>query len=69
MEEHEIQERVVSAFKNLLIESWHPSVRLEFERTGGEDAAKLEEAFTLSELSRDKAPRLNGFSLVCWQFR
>ena len=48
---------------------------LDFERIKDEDAAKLEEAFienevfsTLSELNRDKALGLDGFSIAFWQF-
>ena len=77
-EEHEIKEGVVGAFKNLLIDpgEWHPSMEgLDFNRIDGEDAARLEEAFTeeevfsaLSDLNGDKAPGPDGFSLSFWKF-
>ena len=67
---------MVGAFKNLLIDpgEWHPSMEgLDFNRIDGEDAARLEEAFseeevfsTLSDLNEDKAPGPNGFSLSFW---
>ena len=48
---------------------------LDFERIKDEDAAKLEEAFiekkvfsAFSELNRDKALGLDGFSIAFWQF-
>ena len=48
---------------------------LDFERIKDEDAAKLEEAFiekkvfsALSELNKDKALGLDGFSIAFWQF-
>ena len=48
---------------------------LEFDRIGVEEAAKLEETFSveevflaLSELNGDKAPGLDGFPLAFWQF-
>ena len=48
---------------------------LDFNRIDGEDAARLEEAFTeeevfsaLSDLNGDKAPGPNCFSLGFWQF-
>ncbi|RVX18032.1 putative ribonuclease H protein [Vitis vinifera] len=76
-EEQEIKgEGVVGAFKNLLTDpgEWHPSMEgLDFNRIDGEDAARLEEAFseeevfsTLSDLNEDKAPGPNGFSLSFW---
>ena len=75
-EEHEIKGGVVGAFKNLLTDlgEWHPSMDgLDFNRIDGEDAARLEEAFseeevfsTLSDLNEDKAPGPNGFSLSFW---
>ena len=46
---------------------------LDFNRIDGEDAARLEEAFSeeevfsaLSDLNEDKAPGPNGFSLSFW---
>ena len=46
---------------------------LDFNRIDGEDATRLEEAFTeeevfsaLSDLNGDKAPSPNGFSLSFW---
>ena len=69
---------MVGAFKNLLthLGEWHPSMEgSDFNRIDGEDAARLEEAFTeeevfsaLSDLNRDKALGPDGFSLNFWQF-
>ncbi|RVW87919.1 DNA-repair protein XRCC1 [Vitis vinifera] len=55
---------------------WHPCWNnIEFDSIGVEEAAKLEESFsvdevfsTLSNLNRDKAPGPDGFSLAFWQF-
>ena len=48
---------------------------LEFDRIGVEEAARLEEMFSvekvflaLSELNGDKAPGPDGFPLAFWQF-
>ena len=50
-------------------------IGLDFERIGDEDATRLEEAFSMEEvfsafleLNKDKAPGLDGFSVVFWQF-
>ena len=69
---------MVGAFKNLLTDpgEWHPSMEgSDFNRIDGEDAARLEKAFTeeevfftLSNLNGDKAPGPDGFSLSFWQF-
>ena len=77
-EDQEIQRGVVRAYQNLLPDpgGWHPSMNcLEFDRIGVEEAAKLEETFSveevflaLSELNGDKAPGLDGFPLAFWQF-
>lgn len=55
---------------------WRPSTNgLDFDRLGAEDAARLEELFSveevlfaLLEMSGDKVPGLDGFSLTFWQF-
>ena len=77
-EDQEIQRGVVRAYQNLLPDpgGWHPSMNcLEFDRIGVEEAAKLEETFSveevflaLSELNGDKAPGPDGFPLAFWQF-
>ena len=64
---------MVGAFKNLLTDpgEWHPSMGgLAFNRIDGEEAARLEEAFTkedvfsaLSDMNGDEAPGPDGFSL------
>ncbi|RVX20185.1 Transposon TX1 uncharacterized 149 kDa protein [Vitis vinifera] len=54
---------------------WHPSMSsMEFDRIGREEAARLEEMFSLeevylalSELNGDKAPGPNGFPIAFWQ--
>ena len=66
VEEREIQGAVVSAFQHLLSDlgGWSPSLDgLVFERLEGEEAARLEEPFSVIEvvsalfdLSGDKAP-------------
>ena len=66
------------AFQDLLSNpgGWHPCWNnIEFDSIGVEEAAKLEESFsvdevfsTLSNLNRDKAPGPDGFSLAFWQF-
>ena len=77
VEEKEIQEAVVSTFQHLLLDpgGWTPSVDgLVFDRLEGEEAARLEEPFSVKEvvstlfyLSGDKVLRLDGYSLAFWQ--
>ena len=74
----EIQGGVVSAFQILLMEpgDWRPSLNgLDFDKTGVEEATRLEEVFiveevfsALSELNEDKGPSSDGFSIAFWQF-
>ena len=74
----DIQRGVVRAYQDLLSElgGWHPSISsLEFDRIGREEAARLEEMFSLedvylalSELNGDKAPGPDGFPIAFWQF-
>ena len=76
--DQEIQRDVVRAYQNLLSDlgGWHPSMNcLEFDRIGVEEAAKLEETFSveevflaLLELNGDKALGPDGFPLAFWQF-
>ena len=78
IEENEIKERVVKAFKNLLssTEDWRPSVSgLSFARLEAQEVARLEEPFSKEEvfnalkcISGDKALRLDGHSMAFWQF-
>lgn len=73
-EEREIKEGVVHFFHSLLSESkeWRPNCsELSVGVLGGEDAAMLEVLFSeeevfgaLSNLSGDKAPIPNGFSMA-----
>lgn len=52
-EEHEIQGvwLVLSRICLMKLCDWHPSLNgLDFERIGGEDAAKLEKAFSVEEV-------------------
>ena len=66
------------AFKDLLSEprGWRPCCNnIEFDNIGIEEAARLEESFSvdevfsaLSDLNGDKAPGPDGFSLAFWQF-
>ncbi|RVW85171.1 Transposon TX1 uncharacterized 149 kDa protein [Vitis vinifera] len=66
------------AYQDLLSDpgGWHPSMSsLEFDRIGSEEAARLEEMFSmeevylaLSELNGDKAPGPDGFPIAFWQF-
>ncbi|RVW32661.1 Transposon TX1 uncharacterized 149 kDa protein [Vitis vinifera] len=77
-EDQEIQRGVVRAYQDLLSDpgGWHPSMSsLEFDRIGSEEAARLEEMFSmeevylaLSELNGDKAPGPDGFPIAFWQF-
>ena len=77
-EDQEIQRGVVRAYQDLLSDpgGWHPSMSsLEFDRIGREEAARLEEMFSLeevslalSELNGDKAPGPDGFPIAFWQF-
>ena len=77
-EDHDIQRGVVRAFQNLLSDpgGWCPCLNsLEFDSIGVEEAARLEEMFSveevssaLSELNGDKALGPDGFSLAFWQF-
>ena len=74
VEEREIQGGFVSAFQHLLLDlgDWCPSWDgLVFDRLAGEEAARLEETFFVEEvvsalfdLSGDKAPRPDGYSLA-----
>ena len=53
IEENEIKERVVKAFKNLLssTEDWRPSVSgLSFARLEAQEVARLEEPFSKEEV-------------------
>ena len=69
---------VVRAYQNLLSDpdGWRPCLNsLEFDSIGVEEAAKLEEMFSmeevssaLSDLNGDKAPGSNGFPLAFWKF-
>ncbi|RVW76004.1 hypothetical protein CK203_052807 [Vitis vinifera] len=69
---------VVRAYQDLLSDpgGWHPSMSsLEFDSIGREEAARLEEMFSLeevylalSELNGDKAPGPDGFPIAFWQF-
>ncbi|RVW23505.1 Transposon TX1 uncharacterized 149 kDa protein [Vitis vinifera] len=78
VEDHDIQRGVVRAFKDLLSEprGWRPCCNnIEFDNIGIEEAARLEESFSvdevfsaLSDLNGDKAPGPDGFSLALWQF-
>ena len=77
-EDQEIQRGVVRAYQDLLSDpgGWHPSMSsLEFDSIGREEAARLEEMFSLeevylalSELNGDKAPGPDGFPIAFWQF-
>ena len=77
VEEREIQEAVVSTFQHLLSnpDGWSPSLDgLVFNKLEGEEAARLEEPFsvkevvsTLFDLSGEKALRLDGYSLAFCQ--
>ncbi|KAJ9701497.1 hypothetical protein PVL29_006726 [Vitis rotundifolia] len=76
--DQEIQRGVVRAYQDLLSDpgGWHPSMdNLEFDRIEREEAARLEEMFSveevfqaLSELKGDKAPGPDGFPIAFWQF-
>ena len=78
LEDQEIQRGVMRAYQNLLSDpgGWHPSMNsLEFDRIGVEEAARLEEMFSveevflaLSKLNGDKALGSDGFPLAFWQF-
>ena len=75
-EKREIQGGVVSAFQHLLLDpgDWSPSLDgLVFDSLVGKEIARLEEALSVNEfvsalfyLSRDKALRPDGYSLVFW---
>ncbi|RVW87760.1 Transposon TX1 uncharacterized 149 kDa protein [Vitis vinifera] len=77
-DEQDIQRGVVRAYQDLLSDpgGWHPSMSsLEFDSIGREEAARLEEMFSveevylaLSELNGDKAPGPDGFPIAFWQF-
>ncbi|RVW26469.1 hypothetical protein CK203_093933 [Vitis vinifera] len=77
-DDQDIQRGVVRAYQDLLSNpgGWHPSISsLEFDRIGREEAARLEEMFSLeevylalSELNGDKAPGPDGFPIAFWQF-
>ena len=76
LEDQEIQRGVMRAYQNLLSDpgGWHPSMNsLEFDRIGVEEAARLEEMFSveevflaLSKLNGDKALGSDGFPLAFW---
>ena len=78
VQDTKIKEGLVDAFQNLLSapNSWRPPLPdLPFNVIGDEQAAKLEEMFTeeeilatISGLSGDKAPGLDGFPLAFWSF-
>ncbi|RVW30380.1 Transposon TX1 uncharacterized 149 kDa protein [Vitis vinifera] len=73
-DEQDIQRGVVRAYQDLLSDpgGWHPSMSsLEFDSIGREEAARLEEMFSveevylaLSELNGDKAPGPDGFPIA-----
>ena len=77
-EDQEIQRGVVRAYQNLLSDpgGWHLSLNgLEFDRIGVEEAAGLEEMFSveevysaLSELNGDKVLGPDWLPLAFWQF-
>ncbi|RVW59604.1 Transposon TX1 uncharacterized 149 kDa protein [Vitis vinifera] len=77
LDEQDIQREVVRAYQDLLSDpgGWHPSMSsLEFDSIGREEAARLEEMFSLeevylalSELNGDKAPGPDGFPIAFWQ--
>ena len=66
------------AYQDLLSDpgDWHPSMSsMEFDRIRREEAARLDEMFSLkevylalSELNGDKAPGPDGFPITFWQF-
>ena len=66
------------AYQDLLSDpgGWHPSMNnMEFDRIGSEEAARLEEMFSVekvflafSELNGDKVPDPDGFPIAFWQF-
>ena len=78
IEENEIKERVVKAFKNLLssTEDWRPSVSdLSFATLEAREVVRLEEPFSKEDVfdalrgfNGDKALRLDGYSMAFWQF-
>ncbi|RVW78847.1 Transposon TX1 uncharacterized 149 kDa protein [Vitis vinifera] len=73
-----IQRGVVRAYQDLLSDpgGWHPSMSsMEFDRIGSEEAARLEEMFSMEEvylalleLNGDKALGPDGFPIAVWQF-
>ena len=74
-EEVDIREGITQAFQSHLLEppgEWHPNLRdMRFIVLHSQDATKLEAPFceeevffALLELNRDKASRLDGFSLA-----
>lgn len=77
-EESEIKDSVVQAFQSLVFENgdWHPNcLGLDFDVSSIDEAALLEASFSkeevfkaLLDLSEDKAPSSDGFSLVFWMF-
>ena len=77
-EELDLKNSVVGAFKNLYTEEggWRPGVEgLPFMRLDSYEAEGLEIPFTerevfaaLSDLGKDKAPGLDGFTMAFWLF-
>ncbi|XP_034672581.1 uncharacterized protein LOC117904177 [Vitis riparia] len=76
-EEKEVRERVVNAYKYLLIENsdWKADIeKLQLEQISQQEAENLEHPFSedeihsaLMEMNGDKAPGPNGFTMAFWQ--
>ena len=77
-EENEIKASVVGAFHNIFSkeERWRPSIDgLSFEGLDSSEVERLELPFSkeevfvaLSDLGKDKAPGLNGYTISFWLF-